>query len=60
MDEIGQGGYGSVSKALDKLTNEVVAIKFVRHFFLDTIQNKKVKHFKQECQVIEQINKFNF
>lgn len=37
MDEIGQGGYGSVSKALDKLTNEVVAIKFVRHFFLDTI-----------------------
>jgi serine/threonine protein kinase len=27
--EIGQGGYGAVSKALDKLTGDMVAVKFV-------------------------------
>ena len=50
QEELGHGGYGSVSKALDKLTNEVVAIKF----------NKKAKHFKSEYSVMEHINKFKF
>ena len=50
QDVIGQGGYGSVCKAIDKLTNEVVAIKF----------NKKIKNFKIECAVMEHLNKFKF
>ena len=29
LDELGQGGYGSVNRAIDKITNEQVAIKFV-------------------------------
>ncbi len=29
VEDLGQGGYGSVHKALDKTTNEMVAIKFV-------------------------------
>ncbi len=50
QDGIGQGGYGSVCKAIDKLTNKVVAIKF----------NKKIKNFKIECAVMEHLNKFKF
>ena len=50
QEDLGQGGYGSVCKALDKLTNEVVAIKF----------NKKLKNFKIECGVMEHLNKFKF
>ncbi|TNV87224.1 hypothetical protein FGO68_gene17084 [Halteria grandinella] len=49
-EELGQGGYGSVCKAFDNVTNENVAIKF----------NKKLKSFKQESAVMEQINKFKF
>ena len=29
LDDLGQGGYGSVHKAMDKATNEMVAIKYV-------------------------------
>jgi serine/threonine protein kinase len=50
QEDLGQGGYGSVCKAVDKLTNEVVAIKF----------NKKLKNFKIECAVMEHLNKFKF
>ena len=50
QEDIGQGGYGSVCKAVDKLTNEIVAIKF----------NKKIKNFKIECGVMEHLNKFKF
>jgi serine/threonine protein kinase len=50
QEDIGQGGYGSVCKAVDKLTNEIVAVKF----------NKKIKNFKIECGVMEHLNKFKF
>ena len=31
VEDLGQGGYGSVHKAIDKsINNEIVAIKFVR------------------------------
>lgn len=29
MEDLGQGGYGSVHKAIDKLTNDMVAVKYV-------------------------------
>lgn len=29
IEDLGQGGYGSVHKAIDKTNNELVAIKFV-------------------------------
>ncbi len=32
LEDLGQGGYGSVAKAIDKFTNEMVAIKFVSKF----------------------------
>ncbi len=50
QESLGQGGYGKVCKATDKITNETVAIKF----------NKKVKNFKIECAVMEHLNKFKF
>jgi serine/threonine protein kinase len=50
QEDLGQGGYGSVCKAVDKLTNEAVAVKF----------NKKLKNFKIECAVMEHLNKFKF
>ena len=34
MEELGQGGYGSVYKAMDKETNEHVAVKFVELLLL--------------------------
>lgn len=30
LEDLGQGGYGSVHKAIDKVTNEFVAIKYVK------------------------------
>lgn len=29
IEELGQGGYGSVYKALDKMSNDMVAVKYV-------------------------------
>ena len=29
IEDLGQGGYGSVHKAIDKVTNDLVAVKFV-------------------------------
>lgn len=40
LEELGQGGYGSVNKAIDTLTNEQVAIKFVT-LFQTTFRIKK-------------------
>lgn len=63
MEDIGQGGYGTVSKAIDKLTNDLVAIKFVRLLIIDEIylfQNKRMKNFKSEYQLIETLGKFKF
>jgi serine/threonine protein kinase len=34
IEDLGQGGYGSVHKAIDKITNEMVAIKFVRNHMI--------------------------
>ena len=38
LEDLGAGGYGSVSKAMDNQTNEMVAVKF----------NKRLKTFKSE------------
>ena len=38
LEDLGQGGYGSVYKAIDKTTNETVAIKFVSNCSFNAIR----------------------
>ncbi len=39
IEDLGHGGYGSVHKAIDKQSNEIVAIKFV--FFYNNYAEQK-------------------
>ncbi|MGB1319999.1 MAG: protein kinase domain-containing protein [Vibrio gallaecicus] len=58
LEQIGEGGFGKVYKALQLSTEKVVAIKFLTLTGTECPQKrqKKIARFKRECDLVRRLN----
>ena len=55
LEEMGQGSYGQVVKAMHRKTDQMVAIKLMNNIFLDPYQARKTL---REIKILRKLSRF--